>query len=333
MKRVALILLAVLMTGGLVKAQYNDFSFGLRGGASTYFTHDNLKPQLGGLGGFDFNYTFFTTNDSVFFIGARTGISVAYSMSGLSGSYQDHFQNLWSNAYPGGMHLDYAVSVGKVTAATKQLQLEVPLMGAIQVKGFTMAVGMKFMFPVMATTNQVLSDDWKINAYFQEMGYALDNDKNHNVIAIGDLTADQLNMTRKSCVPKFNAMASLELGYEFALGEEKKSGLGILFYFDYSLWNSFKSEKSATNRFINVAPASSSADMPAKVTVGMMYNLMADEMSYCSFGGKIYYRFRTKSHPTHSYGYGRMRKADVPELMEKVEENAENSEEAEKPAE
>lgn len=326
MKRVAFILLAVLMAGGFVKAQYNDISFGLRGGTSTYFSMDNLKPQLGGLGGFDFNYTFFTTNDNVFYIGGRTGLSIAYSTSGLSSPYQDHFQNVWNNAYPGGMHIDYAVTAGKVTSATHQLQFEVPLMGALQVKGFTMAVGMKFMFPVMSTSTQNVSDDWKIQAYYQEMGYSLENDKNHAVIAIGDLTDNELKMTKKSCVPTFNAMASLEIGYEWTLDAANKSGLGLLFYFDYSLWNTFKSEKSATNRFINISPAESSADMPAHVSVGMMNKLMADELNYCSFGGKIYYRFRVKSQPKNSYGYGRLRKADVPELMEAVEESAEKAE-------
>lgn len=336
MKRVALIFLAVLMTGGILKAQYNDISFGLRGGTSTYFTMDNLKPQLGGLGGFDFNYTYLTTNDHIFYIGARTGLSVAYSMSGLSGSYQDHFQNVWSNAYPGGMHIDYTVTAGKVAANTQQLQLEIPLMGAIQAKGFMMAVGMKFMLPVMSTSTQTISDDWKIQAYYQEMGYGLENDKNHQVIAIGDLTNKELKMSRKSCVPMFNAMASIELGYEFSFGQDKTSGFGILLYFDYSLWNTFKSERSATNRFINIESPTSAAEMPAKVNVGMMYNLMADELNYCSFGGKVYYRFRIKSHPKcSSYGYGRLRKADVPELMEKVEEAdaADQTEEAQQPTE
>jgi len=326
MKRVALILLSVLMAGGVLKAQYNDFSFGLRGGASTYFTMDNLKPQFGGLGGFDFNYTFLTTNDSVFFIGARTGLSIAYSTSALSGPYMDHFQNVWSNAYPGGMHLDYVVTAGNVAAKTQQLQLEVPLMGAIQVKGFTMAVGLKFMFPVMSKSTQTISDDWKVTAYFEEMGYNVDNDRNHSVIAIGDLTDKEVKMEKKSCVPSFNAMASLEVGYEWKLGQENKSGLGLLFYLDYSLWNTYKSEKSSTNRFITIAPAESSADMPANVKVGMMYNLMADELNYFSVGAKLYYRFRTKSHPKSSYGYGRLRKADVPELLEASEEKSADDE-------
>lgn len=329
MKRVALLFVTVLMAGGLVKAQYNDLSFGLRGGTSTYFSMDNLKPQFGGLGAFDVNYTFYTTNDSVHFIGARTGISLAYSTSKLGGSYVDHFQNVWNNAYAGGMHIDYTITAGNVLASTKQLHIEIPLMGAFQYKGFTMAVGMKFMFPVMSRSNQIISDDWMISAYFQEMGYPVENDNNHGILAVGDLTDEMRNMTKKSCVPTFNAMASMEVGYEWALGEEKKSGIGLLFFLDYSLWNTFKSEKSATNRFINIAPAESASEMPAVTTVGMLYNLMADELNYFSVGAKVYYRFRMKSHPKHSYGYGRMRKADVPEILEaeKEAEQAENSDE------
>jgi len=320
MKRVTLIIIAVLMAGSMLRAQYNDFSIGLRGGTSTYFTMDNLKPQFGGLGGFDFNYSFLTTNDSVYYIGLRTGISVAYSTFAMDGAYQDHFENVWNNAYNNGMHIDYTVTAGNVHASTSQLQLEIPLMGQFQVKGFTMALGMKFMFPVMSTTNQTISDDWKISAYFQEMGYSLVNDNNHDLIAIGDITDEMRNQTRKSCVPTFNAMTSLEIGYEWGLGAEKKSALGLLVYLDYSLWNTFKSEKSATNRFVNIEPAEGAAEMPAKTTVGMMYNLMADEMNYFSVGAKLYYRFRAKSHPKGSYGYGRMHKEDVPELMEKAEE-------------
>lgn len=330
MKRVALILLSVLMAGGMLRAQYNDFSFGLRGGTSTYFTMDNLKPQLGGLGGFDFNYTYMTTNNSIFYIGARTGLSIAYSTSGLGGPYENHFQNVWNNAYPGGMHIDYTVTAGNVSAKTQQLQFEIPLMGQIQVNGFTMAVGMKFMFPVMSTSAQTISDDWKITAYFQETGYPIDNDKNHGVIAIGDLTENELKMSRKSCVPSFNAMASLEVGYEWTLDAVNKNGIGLLFFLDYSLWNTYKSEKSATtNSLITINPAESTAEMPAKVNVGMLYNLMADEMNYFSFGAKVYYRFRMKSRPMQSYGYGRLRKADVPEILEaeKEAEKAENSSE------
>ena len=323
MKRVALILLSVLMAGGMLRAQYNDFSFGLRGGTSTYYTLDNLKQQYGYLGGFDFNYSFLTTNDHLNYIGFRTGVSVAYSTFGMSGAYQDHFQNVWNNAYTNGMHIDYTVTAGNITASTNQLHLEVPLMGQFQTKGFTMAIGMKFMFPVMSTTNQTISDDWKVTAYFQEMGYALENDNNHNVIAIGDLTDEMRNMSRKSCIPTFNAMASMEIGYEWELGPAKTSAIGLLAYLDYSLWNTFKSEKSASNRFINIAPAEGAAEMPAKTTVGMMYNMMADEMNYFSAGAKLYYRFRVTSHPKTSYGFGRLKKADVPELMEKVEEAAE----------
>jgi len=189
------------------------------------------------------------------------------------------------------------------------------------------------MFPVMSKSQQTVSDDWKIETYFQEMGYSVDNDRNHGVIAVGDLTDKELKMERKSCVPSFNAMLALEIGYEWTLGKENKSGLGILAYLDYSLWNTYKSEKSSTNRFINVAPAEGAAEMPAKVTVGMMYNLMADELNYFSVGAKIYYRFRTKSHPKCAYGYGRMRKADVPELQETEEEAKAEAEENEKAAE
>ena len=133
-----LVLSAVLsMTAFWAVAQSHVLSFGICGGGTTLLQQSgqNVKDHVGGLGGIDVGYTFYAPLRSVQ-MGVRTGIGLNYGAVRLDGSFKQQYTN---TDYLGN-EMRYTTS-GNLYVRQQMLMMNIPVMMALRVKGFTFNTG------------------------------------------------------------------------------------------------------------------------------------------------------------------------------------------------
>ena len=143
----AMLILAASFVGAQTTSR---LSFGLGGGASVAPTNVVVKYAPRPMGTFDFGYTLLGgVNESVN-LGFRTGLNVVYAQNDLSTVLSERFAttDVYGNVY------DYRISSPKVLYTQKQVNLEIPLMFAIENKGFYVNLGLKLQMPLWNTFTQ-----------------------------------------------------------------------------------------------------------------------------------------------------------------------------------
>lgn len=292
MKRVAFIILSLIMACYSLHAQYHVISVGGRIGGDGYLTKntdENLKTKFGVQAMFDFNYSCLGILDSYACLGIKTGFSVGWSQNSLLSLYRNNFTNYDYE----GRRMDYTIKTDNVVQTINQYQAEVPIFFAFRYEGVTANVGIKGMFPFKATYTQRVNG-LGINAYYPEYDVTVINE-----IITGRAAEEQFTVADKMNVPQINLMASFEFGYEFSFDNDDH-GLGILAYIDYCFWNNYEGQSGTTQGMITVDPIANSADPVPDVHIGVISQSSVSAMNYFDIGVKVYYRFQTES-----YGGGR----------------------------
>jgi len=274
-KKLFLLSIALLSAICLWARSASMISFGLRGGGCTYMTTGNADSHIGGGGDFDLGYSCLwnTPNAEV---GIHTGLSLGLCTNRFTGKVKSTFTNI---DYLGN-EIQYTVSSSSVRLnIIRQVQLEIPLMLALRTENMFINIGAKFMMPISDKYEQSMGD-LTIDAYYPKPDVHV-----VNRLITGDASSAKMDVSGNGCLPKYNVLLGLEIGYEWNIQDTHRIGLG--FYADISPWSSFK--RSDASEVVSVSPIVNPDYPPAEVTIQPICKASVDEMLYCDFGVKVYY--------------------------------------------
>ena len=268
-----------VMSQQFFKHNYDRFTIGVRGGASSLMHHaENGKWLCGGDAVLDLQYAHYWAKDGrPVDLGIIVGLGLGYQQSGLTTNDSSFFKRP-----VGAYDVDYTVVAKGIKETDHQLQLEIPVMfSLIADNGVFFNFGPKFMIPLYTPYKQTVNqDETHISAYFEETGVTMiDN------IVTGKYEGQQ--PTEKNGIQfNMNLMLTAEIGYEWVLKSGNSFGLGA--YANYG-WNlSYKNTPNAEGLFNLTAPTSSDK---AHLDVLSATHAYADQLSFFDAGIKLAYHF------------------------------------------
>jgi hypothetical protein len=268
-----------VMSQQFFKHNYDRFTIGVRGGASSLMHHaENGKWLCGGDAVLDLQYAHYWAKDGrPVDLGIIVGLGLGYQQSGLTTNDSSFFKRP-----VGAYDVDYTVIAKGIKETDHQLQLEIPVMfSLIADNGVFFNFGPKFMIPLYTPYKQTVNqDETHISAYFEETGVTMiDN------IVTGKYDGQQ--PTEKNGIQfNMNLMLTAEIGYEWVLKSGNSFGLGA--YANYG-WNlSYKNTPNAEGLFNLTAPTSSDK---AHLDVLSATHAYADKLSFFDAGIKLAYHF------------------------------------------
>jgi hypothetical protein len=270
------------------KHNYDRFTIGVRGGASSLLHHTQKDFSLtngpqwtcGFDAVLDLQYAHYWAKDGrPVDLGLIVGLGLGYAQSALKTSQWDYLPNYKAS------NLDYLILANNIRENDRQLQLEVPIMfSLIHDCGVFFNFGPKFMIPVYTMFDQKLKQaDVNVFAYDPALGVTFDN----NVVT--GKYDESLNPTGDNGMQfKFNIMLTAEIGYEWTLKSGNSLGLGA--YADYSVFNSYKNAATSGQSLIDLVTAPSASGV-AQLGVLSATKTYADKIGFFDVGIKLAYHF------------------------------------------
>ena len=265
------------------KHNYDRFTIGVRGGASSLMHHtENANWLCGGDAVLDLQYAHYWAKDGrPVDLGIIAGLGIGYQQSSLK--LDSDYKNLPPQT-AGTSQVYYTVDVKDIKETDHQLQLEIPvLFSLIADNGVFFNVGPKLMIPLYTPYQQTANiDQTHISAYFEETGVTMRD----NVVT-GKYEGQQ--PTEKNGIQfNMNLMLTAEIGYEWVLKSGNSLGLGA--YANYG-WNlSYKNTPNADGLFNLTAPAGDGSSV-AKLDVLSATHAYTDKLSFFDAGVKVAYHF------------------------------------------
>ena len=257
------------------------FAVGARAGFASNFAGEKLPLGAGAMLDFTFAHYWVAGAEKTAF-GLKTGLNLGYVYTTQSKTPD---MDKFAVTADGGK-IDYEISTGEVKQNTHQLQLEVPIMFAMQThRGFFLNAGPKLILPVYSQYKQTL--DPTIKAYLPE----LNGNPIVNEVVTGKAESVYKNkfLVDNPC-KLFSLALGAELGYNIKLRKYGQSiDLGV--YADYSIINAYKNTADPVNKVITVTPPSSSS--AAIVDVHPLSTAYSNEFGFMNVGLKVAFNFDT----------------------------------------
>ncbi|MBR6830082.1 MAG: hypothetical protein IKM83_05670 [Paludibacteraceae bacterium] len=272
-----------VMSQQFFKHNYDRFTIGVRGGASSLMHHaENGKWLCGGDAVLDLQYAHYWAKDGrPVDLGIIVGLGLGYQQSGLK--LDSDYKNLPPKT-AGTSNVYYTVDVKDIKETDHQLQLEIPVMfSLIADNGVFFNFGPKLMIPLYTPYKQTANiDETHISAYFEETGVTMIDE-----VLTGKYEGQQ--PTEKNGIQfNMNLMLTAEIGYEWVLKSGNSFGLGA--YANYG-WNlSYKNTPNAEGLFNLTAPAGDGSSV-AKLDVLSATHAYSDKLSFFDAGIKLAYHF------------------------------------------
>lgn len=271
-----LVLSAVLsMTAFLAVAQSHVLSFGICGGGTTLLQQSgqNVKDHVGGLGGIDVGYTFYAPLRSVQ-MGVRTGIGLNYGAVRLDGSFKQQYTN---TDYLGN-EMRYTTS-GNLYVRQQMLMMNIPVMMALRVKGFTFNTGVYLQSFLWQQAAQQITNPL-IDAYYPMTDVHVTNE-----IITGMATDGQLSSKKHFGAPAIGLGVGIEIGYEFPIS---RGWIGVQALVRYAVCNNYEPVSSPVIR----VSAISNPDYPVPdIRICPAVQSIVSKTNPLEFALKLYYAF------------------------------------------
>lgn len=278
-------LLSIILSGVVtpIGAQGHGMQIGLRGGTALH-VGKTARPQLGYQGGLDLSYQgmWYISNDC--YAGLRLGIGATIGQEKWKQQVEqeiDHQDVL-------GNPIHYTIS-GQVQCLSKRTEINVPLLLALRLQGFTLNIGPKLGVGVVNNVHQQVNDG-HVKAYFVPYGVSVIDNSAIGTLPVGDACDTHIPT-------QLTAYVSAEIGYEWALHArydrfgEKYIGLQV--YVDYGIWTSNLTQSD----IFSVSEVGYGADPIIHVAPLAQQNLGTKPLQ---LGIRLYYAF----HNTDTRGHG-----------------------------
>lgn len=272
-----------------LSAQTQFLTFEPTAGGATYLAKGQ-QSAIGWTAGGDIAYTALWPVRRNFSMGFKMGVNACYSSSKISGKIDDSYTR---TDYL-GHEMAYTVT-GDVTHALRDVRLGIPLMLAMNGKGFLCNLGIKNIFPIAQLGQQDI-DNLSIVAYYDEYAVPVQNE-----LITGLVPDEQLHRKTTERAAVYALGVSAELGY---MGNIAGShNLGLLIYVDYYPLYAFSKSVAGGNNapLVDVAAISNPEYPVPNVTVRALGNTVSGLQSL-SFGVKLVYGINLVQSSHHRHG-------------------------------
>lgn len=266
-----------LCAAGVVPHAENThlLTLGLRGGETTllHSSAQDLHSQMGGVGALDLGYVWYASVPRAE-LGLRTGLLVGYGAAGTSGAFSQQFTN---TDYLGNL-MRYTTSA-QLFSRSQMVSVEIPLMMALRVKGFTFNAGFSLQTLLWQHTCQHLTSP-HIDAFYPAYNVHVTDE-----LITGQLTASRQTSVYASGLPVVGLGVCTEIGYDFAL---PKGYLGLQAFFSCSVCSNYRASDDIV---IAVSSITDPVNPVPCVQVSNALPSLCSSVRPLSFGLRLYYAF------------------------------------------
>ena len=281
---VVLCLLSFIFCPG--QANTSMLSIGVRGGGQTYLptaavgATGEVKPGIGGAGTLDLRYTYYGAVGAQAELGCAIGAGFGYGAAGIKGTNTD----VYSNTDYLGNTIDYTIN-SDFTQRDRFAKIDLSLLFAMRLNGFTLNVGPRFMLPLAANRSLTINEA-NIDAYYPA----------YDVHVVNQLITGKLETpyteSRPSNISKYHLLVAAEIGYEWRMTNQH--ALGVQLFAEAAVWSKQSPVTNNQSPLIGVSPITDASNPVPTVTVGDIAPMIKD-LRYIDFGLRVYYAFSIES--------------------------------------
>lgn len=288
MKKI-LLFIAISLVSLSLTAQTQFLTFEPAGGGATYVATAQ-QTSIGWTAGGDIAYTALWPIQKGFSMGIKTGVNTYCSSSKISDKIDDRYTRI---DYL-GHEMAYTIT-GDVTHEMRDVRVGIPVMMAMEYKGFLCNLGIKNVFPAAQLGQQDI-DNLNIVAYYDDYAVPVQNE-----LITGLVPDAQLHRKTDERAAVYTLGVSAELGY---MGLVKGCHhLGFLIYVDYyPLYATPKSVAGGNSTPLVDVAAITNPEYPVpSVTVRALGSTITGLQSL-SFGVKFVYGINLVQAARHRHG-------------------------------
>lgn len=265
-------------------AQNSLWTLGVRAGATMVLDPSPAAMQsVGPAASFEASYTYYASAGSRVGIGLHVGAELGYRQVVNTSAYEDAYTRY--DYY--GNRMDYTVTASAISRSVRCFVLEVPLMIATRVKGFSLDVGIKPQLPISGRIAQSVND-LHLSAYYVPYAVTVPDE-----LIIGNVTDAMLHQEAAySDLPTLNLLASAVMGYDWSLPGGNRWGLGAYADVEAFAWRRHPALASP-DPLVDVAPIRDMTYPVPNVTIHL--RTLGRQPRYLCFGVRATYSFITRS--------------------------------------
>ena len=270
-----LVLGSILLVPSLF-AHTSQIGLGLRGGGQLYMpsTNNEIKSNIGWVGGVDLRYTFYSPVENQIDLGFVVGAGVGYGSTSIKGTNTDQYTNYDYLAN----RMDYTIDA-KYHQTDKFFQANASLLFAFRCGGLSVNLGPRFMLPFASSSSFTVSEA-HINVYFPQYEVSV-ADK----LITGVLETPYTSHITHHTSPRYTVLLGAEIGYEWDITD--KFSAGVQLYADVSVWNYQSASATASLPMIEVAPIMDASNPVPTVSVNPISGQISS-MRYLDFGVRAF---------------------------------------------
>ncbi len=285
-----LVLGSVLLVPSLF-AHTSQIGLGLRGGGQMYVpsTNNEIKSNMGWVGGMDLRYTFYSPVTGEVDLGFVVGAGVGYGSTSIKGTNTDQYTNYDYLAN----RMDYTIDA-KYRQTDKFFQANASLLFAFRYGGLSVNLGPRFMLP-FASSSSFTVNEAHINVYYPKYEVSV-VDK----LITGVLETPYTSHITHHTLPRYSVLLGVEIGYEWDITD--KFNAGVQLYADVSVWNSKLAIPSNPLPMIEVAPITDASNPVPMVTVNPISGQISS-MRYLDFGVRAFISISVAKDSEYRYYY------------------------------
>lgn len=277
-----------------MQAQFSQFTIGARGGVDTYLPQKEVNAAMGAGGGVELRYSLLWTVGYVHRMGFSTGGTFAYRTPAMQVSPTYHFSTTDYN----GDEIRYTISLRDAREQIRLMEVQVPLMVAMQFGNLRLNVGGRVDIPLMGhSTQQFKQVD--IEATYPLYGVTISNE-----LITGKVTPG--TRVEGAAATTMRVAAGLDINYEWVIGGHRNYAsqetiIGVGAYAFSAVWTA-KTPLATYPAMVEVSPIQNAADPAAKVQlhpISQVYPtallpIEAGVRMYCSF--EFSHRYSSRRH-------------------------------------
>ena len=287
---VVLCLLSFIFCPG--QANTSMLSIGVRGGGQTYLptaavgATGEVKPGIGGAGTLDLRYTYYGAVGAQAELGCAIGAGFGYGAAGIKGTNTD----VYSNTDYLGNTIDYTIN-SDFTQRDRFAKIDLSLLFAMRLNGFTLNVGPRFMLPLAANRSLTINEA-NIDAYYPA----------YDVHVVNQLITGKMETpyteNRPSNISKYHLLVAAEIGYEWRMTNQH--ALGVQLFAEAAVWSKQTPNPLTPNPLIQVNPITDASNPVPVVTIGSVESFVTNRR-YLDFGIRAYYAFNIEHVVEHRF--------------------------------
>ena len=287
---VVLCLLSFIFCPG--QANTSMLSIGVRGGGQTYLPTAavgatwEVKPGIGGAGAIDLRYTYYGAVGAQAELGCAIGAGFGYGAAGIKGTNTD----VYSNTDYLGNTIDYTIN-SDFTQRDRFAKIDLSLLFAMRLNGFTLNVGPRFMLPLAANRSLTINEA-NIDAYYPA----------YDVHVVNQLITGKMETpyteNRPSNISKYHLLVAAEIGYEWRMTNQH--ALGVQLFAEAAVWSKQTPNPLTPNPLIQVNPITDASNPVPVVTIGSVESFVTNRR-YLDFGIRAYYAFNIEHVVEHRF--------------------------------